>query len=89
MTYKERLSKDKETMEQEVLDYNVSQAKLQAQSDLLATRRELSQLKAKSDQARSSTNYSIADIVDLAQQVEAYEKTLALAEKIVKEDFPD
>lgn len=87
MKYKELLSQTQEQKDQVKLDHTVASAKLQVQKDLLETQLVISERKNSLQKALSANPFSLATVVQLKQEIAAYEEALALAETVVAELF--
>jgi SMC interacting uncharacterized protein involved in chromosome segregation len=87
MKYKARVKQTVSQIEAKQLEHDVNVAKLQVQSDLLATKLKLSQEEAKLDTLKSATPFSLSAVVEQTAVVSDYQAGLTIAESIVAELF--
>lgn len=88
MTRKQRLSVNQEELKTASLKYQLSQEKLQAQADLLATQQAVGQARAKLEDLKSAQTLSLVDIVNAEVELESLidgEKRLV---RLIKELYP-
>lgn len=85
--YKELLSQSESQKDQQELEFKVEEAKQQLAQDQLATKKELARVKRELNIAKSSFPLESAKIIELQNEIEAYEKGLSRLEELEKELF--
>lgn len=89
MTLRQRWTRDKDALEAESLEFQVAEAKLQAQSDLLATKQEVKRLEGELLRASSAIPYSLANITAKTLELNGLNEALGIAEKVFAVDFAE
>ena len=76
-----------EEMTQKEIEYKVESAKLQLQSDILATKVSKAELEAKLEEAKHSYPLDTQTIIELQDEVKAYTEGLTALEALMAELF--
>lgn len=85
INFKERKLVSSEELDQKEVQYAVDEAKLQLQSDILATEKSLASKKAELDDAKCSVPLNSSNIVNLQIEVESLEDGLKRLNALKKE----
>ena len=85
--YKNKKLISSEEMTQKEIEYKVESAKLQLQSDILATKVSKAEIEAKLEAAKHSYPLDTHAIIDCQAEVEAYAEGLAKLEALMTELF--
>lgn len=85
--YKNRKLMSSEEMTQKEIEYKVESAKLQLQSDILATKQSKAKAEAELETAKYTYPLDTQKIIDCQIEVEAYAEGLEKLETLMKELF--
>ena len=87
LKYKELLLQSQEEKDQKDVQFQVEQAELQLQSDILATKQSLAEAKGNLEVSKASSPFQAARVVDFQIAVEALEDGLKRLEALKVELF--
>lgn len=85
--YKNKKLMSSEEVTQKELEYKVESAKLQLQSDILATKRAKAEVEAELEKAKCAYPFDSQTIIKCQLEVEAYTDGLTRLENLMKELF--
>lgn len=85
LNFKERKLVSNEELDQKEIQYAVEEAKLQLQSDILATEKSLASKKAELDDAKCTVPLNSINIINLQIEVESLEDGLKRLNALKKE----
>ena len=87
LKYKELLLQSQEEKDQKDVQFQVEQAELQLQSDILATKQSLAKVKGSLEVNKSACPFNAADVVETQVAVESLEDGLKRLEALKVELF--
>ena len=85
--YKNKKLMSSEEMTEKEIEYKVESAKLQLQSDILATKQSKAKAEAELEAAKYAYPFDSQRIVDCQVEVEAYAEAIVKLEALMKELF--